>query len=91
MIEACGTYSSSARTGPRGYERRGEEVDVDERKWKSLDDERTGDGDSVDPLPGGVQNLQCADLVLLPQNCETLPRPSAPFEITSIAGARATS
>ena len=58
----------------------GEGLDVDERKWKSLDDERAGDRDRVDPLPSCVQNLQGADLVLLPQNCKTLPHPLALFE-----------
>ena len=43
-----------------------ERIGVGERKWDSLDDERTGDGDRVDPLAGCVQNLQSADLVLLP-------------------------
>jgi hypothetical protein len=67
------------------------ELGVDERKWKSLDDERAGDRDRVDPLPGCVQNLKGADLVLLPQNCETLAHRSAPFQRASVAGAKETS
>ena len=68
-----------------------ERIGVGERKWDSLDDERTGDGDRVDPLAGCVQNLQSADLVLLPQNCETLPHSSAPFRSLSLLGVRVTS
>ena len=41
-----------------------------DRRWNSLDDQRSRNWRRVHPLPGAVKDLQCLNVILLIQNRE---------------------